>query len=361
MDNDDTIKNDIIKIATLEKEYDIVLKQYQEAYKNYINILNTSSSNPCENYKHESKGISQECYNKIWADQGCTTQAFDVTNDWFKSQTYDGLVNDSYSWATLTDDDHRKGCYGDTTNYTTNTEPTYSLGKDFAELPGRTWWGTYGIKEGAANTKEDCESMCASDSNCTGAIFNPVKRYCWARGGDGALSTGTSDDIALIPKLKANVLILTGLNNKLMSINQELRAQVKKINPKVKEEQALNAKKQEKFDDYYYKLHDDKKEIAKLLDQYNSIDSELNNQTLVVDQANISMRLWAFIVLILLLIILKQIYGFETPATSSMIVIIILIIMIILSFGLGKPSGFATIGFFIIAVMAYKINSNTAE
>ena len=34
--NNDTINNAILKIKTLEKEYDIFLKQYQEAYKNYI-------------------------------------------------------------------------------------------------------------------------------------------------------------------------------------------------------------------------------------------------------------------------------------------------------------------------------------
>ena len=208
--NNDTINNAILKIQTLEKEYDIYSKQYQEAYKNYINLLNTSS-NPCEKYKLESKGVSQECYNKIWTDQKCTTPAFTI-GDWHNDQTYDGLVNDSYLWATLTDTQHREGCYGTTTDYNTNSEPTYSLGKEFTELPGRTWWGTHGIKEGAASTKEECISMCASDSKCTGATFNPVKRYCWARGGDGSVSAGLSDDNALIPKLKGIVLILNQLN-----------------------------------------------------------------------------------------------------------------------------------------------------
>jgi hypothetical protein len=82
--NDDTIKNALLRVHILEKEYDIYLKQYEEAYKNYINILNTSS-NPCEKYKLESKGVSQECYNKIWSDQGCTTKAPTIGN-WQKDQ-----------------------------------------------------------------------------------------------------------------------------------------------------------------------------------------------------------------------------------------------------------------------------------
>ena len=37
--NNDAINNGVLKISTLEKEYDLYLKQYQEAYKNYINIF----------------------------------------------------------------------------------------------------------------------------------------------------------------------------------------------------------------------------------------------------------------------------------------------------------------------------------
>jgi hypothetical protein len=360
MDNyKDTINNTILKISTLEKEYDLYLKQYQEAYKNYINILNTSS-NPCEKYKLESKGISQECYNKIWSDQGCTTQAPTI-GDWQKDQTYDGLVKDSYLWATLTDADHRKGCYGDATEYTTNTEPTYSLGKEYTELPGRTWWGTYGLKEGAASTKEDCMSMCASDSECTGATFNPVKRYCWTRGGDGTISVGSNDEVALIPKLKAVVIVLSGLNEKLMSINEELRSETKKITPKLKEEKLKNEKNQQKFDEYYNDLYHDKVEMAKLLNEYTTIDSELNNQTLFVDQQNLSFRLWFLLALILFFVVVKKMKGSTGSPSADFIINKLFILFILISiFTINKPAGFATMGFFLVAFIVYKMNSSSS-
>ena len=357
--NDNTINNSILKVASLEKEYDIVLKQYKEAYKNYINTLNTYYENPCREYNLDSTGISQKCYDKIWADQGCTTQAPDVTSDWQKSQTYDSLVNDSYLWATLTDDEHRKGCYGDTTDYNINTEPTYSFGKDFAELPGRSWWGTYGIKEGNVSSKEECVSMCASDANCTGATFNPVKRYCWTRGGDGTVTAGSDDENALIPKLKVNVIMLNTLNEKLISINQQLRNEVKNINPKLEEEKDSYSQKQERFDDYYYQLSDEKKSIQQLIQKYNTIQSELNNQTLVVDQANSSLRMWTILAFLLLLVIMKQSFISGEDSFSNMKFLLFVIVFIILTFSLSKPSGFATLGFVIIALVAYKLNSDS--
>jgi hypothetical protein len=355
--NDDTINNAVLNISTLEKEYDVYLKQYQEAYKNYINMLNTSS-NPCENYKMESKGISQECYNKIWSDQGCTTEAPTI-GDWQNERTYDDLVNDSYLWATLTDEDHRKGCYGDSTDYTTKTEPTYSLEKEFTELPGRTWWGTYGIKEGPASTKEECISMCASDSSCTGATFNPVKRYCWARGGDGTVSVGLTDDNALIPKLKGILLILGALNDKLISINEELRRETKKITPKLNEEKENNEKKRQKFDQYYNELYYDKSEMAKLLNEYNSIDADLNDQTLVVNQENLSLRLWTLVAIILSFVVFKKMVGSSSDETVSADFIIskVFILFIFISiFSISKPAGFATMGFLLISLIIYKVN-----
>ena len=357
-DNDNTIDNATLRIANLEKEYSQYLKLYQEAYKNYLTILNTSS-NPCENYKMESKGVSQECYNKIWADQKCTTQAPDVTGDWQKDQTYDGLVNDSYLWATLTDTDHRKGCYGETTDYNTNSEATYSLGKDFATLPGRTWWGTHGLKEGTVASKDECVSMCASDGNCTGATFNPVKRYCWTRGGDGTISVGQSDDNALIPKLKSIMIILNGLNDKLMSINNELRAETKKINPILKEERQANEEKQQKFDLYYNDLSDDKLEMAKLLNNYNSVESDLNSQTLFVDQQSLSYRLWFLLAFILFLVTVKKMMGSssEDSLVDKIITGMLVLSIVMLIFTLSKPTGFATLGLAIIMLMLYKLNS----
>lgn len=354
--NDDNIKNAILRVHTLEKEYDIYLKQYEEAYKNYINILNTSS-NPCEKYKLESKGVSQECYNKIWSDQGCTTQAPTIGN-WQKDQTYNGLVNDSFMWATLKDATHRKGCYGDTKDYTTKTEPTFSLGKEFVELSGRTWRGTHGLKEGAASTKEECISMCASDSNCTGATFNPVKRYCWARGGDGIISAGLQNDSALIPKLKSTLLTLNRLNDKLMTINDNLRSETKKLAPLVKEEKEANEKTLQKFDRYYYELNDDKIQMAKLLNEYNSVEADLNNQTLIVNKENLSFRIWILLSFILCIAVFRKMT--ETtgiPALDTIINIIFRLSIIILIFTLSRPAGFASLGLALILFLLYKLHT----
>jgi hypothetical protein len=267
-------------------------------------------------------------------------------------------VRNSYAWATLTDDNHRKRCYDNSTDYTTKTKPTYSLGNEYTELNGRTWWGTYGIKEGSASSKEECISMCASDSSCTGATFNPVKRYCWARGGDGTVSVGSSDDIALIPKIKNILLTLGVLNTKLMSINEELKAETNKMTPTLKEEKKFNEKQKQQFDQYYNDLYYDKREMEKIVNEYNSIESELNDQTLVVNQENLSLRLWSLFAIIICFVVFKKMIGSsDENVTADFIISKVFILLIFISiFSISKPAGYATMAFLVISFLIYKLN-----
>ena len=129
----DNIQSILIKIQTLQKEYEVVLQQYQEAGKNYINALQ-------------------------------------------------------------------------------NNEPNI-----YTALKGKTWWGNGSVAEGEVSTQEECENMCINTDNCSGATFNPVKRYCWSRKGDGGISIGVDDDYALVPQQKASLLIMKELNNRLLS------------------------------------------------------------------------------------------------------------------------------------------------
>jgi hypothetical protein len=261
----DKVQSALIKSEALQKEYEVTLQQYQEAGKNYINTLQNSTSNPCQNYNSDSTEISQECYDKIWSDQGCSTKAPNSTNDWTKSQTLDGLVNDSYLWATMTDDAHRQGCYDKSTNYTTKTSATFPSATNYVSLKGRSWWGTTSISEGNTTTQEECENMCSSSGNCTGATFNPVKKYCWTRSGDSKISVGTDNDYALIPNQKAALIIMKSLNDKLLLLNEQIANELKNVNPDVLQQTQDKKTKQQQLSVSYQRLLEQKMEMENQL------------------------------------------------------------------------------------------------
>ena len=102
----------VLNLESLTTEYDTVLLQYNQVQTDYVNYLGTQST-ACNSYNSNSTNINQECYNDIWAKSGCTTTGFvNANTSWAQSQTLYGLIKDSWYWATLTDSQHRQGCYG---------------------------------------------------------------------------------------------------------------------------------------------------------------------------------------------------------------------------------------------------------
>jgi len=157
-------------------------------------------------------------------------------------------------------------------NYISTLQNTSSNSTtQFTALSGRSWWGTSGLKEGQVADQAECENMCAASSTCTGATFNPVRKYCWSRTGDGTLTVGTDTDIALIPQQKSDLIVMKGLNDKLISLNERMASDWKDIEPEIKVQNANKNQKQDQLNSTYQTLLEEKQEIDKQLEEYYSI------------------------------------------------------------------------------------------
>lgn len=274
--NNDKMTSTLLKCEVLEKEYENILNQYQEALNNYINLLQTNS--------------------------------------------------------------------------TSNGDNTSSV-SNYAQLNGRAWWGTSGLKEGSVATVGECESMCASDEKCTGATFNPVKRYCWARQGDGRITTGLDSDIALIPKQKEALVILNSLNERLLNINQQLNMELSQLKPQATLQQKEKNMKQQQLTIYYEKLLDQKRQMEKQLNEYRSINEDLKNENLYTTQENVSFRFWVLITIVVIILTIRFMFGKQPPPFPVLFWIIMFILMIILTFVLRVPSGFMIWGFVLTLII----------
>ena len=58
-------------------------------------------------------GVGEECWRKIWAYVGCTSQAPPYMT-WHNSQSYEILLADAVQWANMPSEKHRLTCYGKT-------------------------------------------------------------------------------------------------------------------------------------------------------------------------------------------------------------------------------------------------------
>lgn len=91
MNSDDTIDSALIKMETLQKEYDVTLQQYQEAVNNYVSLLETDTGKEYAALKgrtwwgtsslKEGKVETQvECENMCAASEECSGATFNTVS-----------------------------------------------------------------------------------------------------------------------------------------------------------------------------------------------------------------------------------------------------------------------------------------
>ena len=269
------IKPDLMNIKTLEKEYNSVLKQYEEAYKN------------------------------------CNAKLSAATN---------------------------------------NTSP------GFTSFANNSFWGESGLKEGSVASEFDCQTMCASDEKCSGATYNPDKKYCWTRKGNGSLdvSVNGNTDIAILPDVKACMITLKSLNKRLLEINKQLTTAIENSAPQVEAQQYENEQKSDKLHRYYAQLLAERLQMDQLVKDNNTVNADYENQTLVVNQANGSLRFWTVIACVLVIIVLNQMRG-KTTSFYSVFWLLIMIALIVLSFSISNVSGFAVWTVLILIIILMKM------
>ena len=232
-----------------------------------------------------------------------------------------------------------------------NTSGTSS----FISLKGRTWWGSQGLKEGTVSNESDCISMCASDEKCSGATFNPVKRYCWSRTGDGSISPGLDSDAALIRKQTAAITLMKLFNDKLLNLNKEIGNSLLIINPQIKEQLEEKNKKQEELNKSYQQLLEQKSEMEKQKQQYNAIKKFNQNENIYTDEQNITNRFWFLITFIVLLMTINKMFNLPSPSLSFYIWLFIISSFVTLTFNLITSGGF----FMCFAVLMWIILMKT--
>ena len=316
--NDDGTKSVVLGLEKLSKEYDIVLIKYNQAQKDYINYLKSQSSNmACSKYNSDSKEIDQACYDEIWKKAGCTTTGvINASTDWSKSQTLNGLINDSFLWATMTDSVHRDGCYGSTTDtsvYSTATEANYNINAEpLTDIKGTTFWGTGKLSEGEATSIDQCKAMCSADSSCTGATYNPDKAYCWTRTGEGSINSSIPNDYAIIPESLKYLKVIQGLSEKLESINQDILKMMNKGKPLYSEQEIQRKQQTATLNSNYKKLVKEREKVEKTIKKYQDLNKSQSYGEIFINK-NYS----TFIFLIIIIFIIIFLFIKFLPSISS--------------------------------------------
>jgi hypothetical protein len=356
--NDQQAKSKILNLETLASEYNKILIEYNQAQLDYIQTLNQRTETPCDNFKSDSKGISQTCYDFIWKKSKCTTKAPDASNEWIKQQTLNTMIQDSFSWSTMTDDMHRKRCYGDSidVSYNTATAANYNMHpKQLTEIKGQAFWGTGALSEKSVSSVDECKALCSADSLCTGATYNPDKKYCWARSGDSKPLVSLPNDYALIPLSVYQLNNMKALNKMLLDINKQIIESIKDGEPLYDSQQKEQDEKMIIININNDRLKKERDELEARIKVHTDMDKAISESSMYAKK-NYYILVSMFIVTICIIYFLITIAASSpatTPIPSQENMIKILMLLIIISMPLYKPFPMLLIIVIISAIMYF--------
>lgn len=176
-------------------------------------------------------------------------------------------------------------------------------------INGSTYWGSSSVGENNSTTVEQCQASCAKTTGCTGATFNKSNTTsgttCWLRGGDGNLSTGTTNDTAIVQTGKQLLSIIQNINTQLKSTNKKIQDKIALINP-IYNEQLTNSKQNtQDLITQFNMLSEDRNKVEKILKEYETLDQQQEGGNMRINQNYYSFLLLIGVVIIIISIIIS--------------------------------------------------------
>jgi hypothetical protein len=217
-------------------------------------------------------------------------------------------------------------------------------------IEGRTWWGTIGIEETQSENIEQCKAICSNNINCSGATFNPSKKYCWIRGGDNVITPGLYNDFAIITKEKEAFLNMKGLNDQLIKLNQQIMYQISLLDSDSNKESNSKIIRKNLLDSYNNLLQE-KIKLDLLIKKYLDTDKILTNQEIYSDQQNSLVKIWTIITLITVLLVIKELLGVKSLPIEISFWFLIIILLLLLSFMIKTANGFFILSLIVIGII----------
>ena len=229
-------------------------------------------------------------------------------------------------------------------------------------LPGKKFMGTASVSDNSNSSSSQCQALCSSNTSCTGATFNSISGVCKLRKGDGLISDSASSDIAIVTKSKEQLDNLEKINSQLIYINDQMVAITRRINPSVNENDSTIVTNNNFLVTNNTALLAEQVKIKNMLNKFNDLDQEYNDQTLNVERNNARYYLWFIIMIVALILTSKFLFFPEARGDAFSIILwsIIIICIIIATLHLNNPVAYAiwiTLIFLVLMMKAQLIPS----
>jgi hypothetical protein len=202
-------------------------------------------------------------------------------------------------------------------NYNTTTAPDFSINAPpLTTMPGKAFWGSGSVSVSTGGTVEQCQALCSSTTNCSGATYNPTayaQPMCFLRTGEGQVVPALDTDVAIIPEGQKYLMIIESINNKLISTNQQIQNIMDESQPVYDSMKTERQQQNKELIQNYAKLVAERERIAETLKSYEDLDKSEQQGELRVTQKQYSYILLSIIAIGVIFIL----YKFSGVLTSS--------------------------------------------
>ena len=239
-------------------------------------------------------------------------------------------------------------------NYLQQNANTDNSTPSLVTIPGKVFWGsgqTGNPSVSVGGTVEQCQALCSSTTNCSGATYNPTSRgqpICYLRTGQGNVAPSLNTDVAIIPEAQKYLLIIESINKKLISTNERIQNIINQSQPVYNSMKMEGDQQNKELIQNYSKLVFERKKIEEVLKSYEDLEQSEQQGQMKVTQNQYSYILLVIIAIGVIVLLYKfsgvltsepnssqQSYnqsGGEMPQSGSYILLLIIIFIILFNY-----------------------------
>lgn len=187
--------------------------------------------------------------------------------------------------------------------------------QDMSLIKEAAFWGTSSLSESDSQTLEECKALCANTSGCTGATYNLTngQTKCMLRSGEANIVSGSSNDVAIVPKGKHLLMIVKIINDKLTHVNENIQKLTQTMETKFNSQSENTSESNNILINNYNNLVEDRIKIKTMLKEYQTLEEKQ-----VEGNIYISQNYYSFILLMILVIIaIFLLYKFSIPSAQT--------------------------------------------
>ena len=152
--------------------------------------------------------------------------------------------------------------------------------RNLVQVPKTIYLGNSILNSQIISDVNECQKICSSNNVCSGATYNLQNNNCSTKKGKSDLIKGTDFDISIVPKHLKLSYELKNINKNLIKLNEKMMILMNSSASNYQQDALKTQKQKDVLKNNYNNLSVERDEINKMIYQYETIDSQLNDSEL---------------------------------------------------------------------------------